>query len=115
MFRSLLLFVLSSNNVATIKALVSSQTLFSLNNADNPDLKMTQKTNGSSLRQVAAAVFANLGNVNTGMVFGFSAAATSQLIDKNSLYRITADDASWIGESSVCMDKPLNGALVLSK
>ncbi|KAL1464534.1 hypothetical protein WDU94_004168 [Cyamophila willieti] len=61
---------------------------------------MTQKTKGSSLRQVAAAVFANLGNVNTGMVFGFSAAATSQLISVDSPYRITLEQSSWIASVS---------------
>lgn len=96
----ILSFVHSSSNVATIKALVSSQTLFSLNN-DKSDLTMTQPTKGSSLKQVAAAVFANLGNVNTGMVFGFSAAATSQLISRDSPYRITSDESTWIGEGSL--------------
>ncbi|KAI5712054.1 hypothetical protein M8J76_005867 [Diaphorina citri] len=90
---------MSSSNVATIKALVSSQTLFSLNN-DKSDLTMTQPTKGSSLKQVAAAVFANLGNVNTGMVFGFSAAATSQLISRDSPYRITSDESTWIASLS---------------
>lgn len=85
-----------------MKALVSSQTLFSLNNnAEKPDLTMTkQKTHGSSLKQVAAAIFANLGNVNTGMVFGFSAAATSQLISPDSPNRITFEQASWIASLS---------------
>jgi hypothetical protein len=47
--------------------------------------------------QVLIALIANLGPVNTGMVFGFSAVAIPQLMSANSTITIDKDQASWIG------------------
>ncbi|XP_059469544.1 facilitated trehalose transporter Tret1-2 homolog isoform X2 [Neocloeon triangulifer] len=55
---------------------------------------------GSALRQVLIALIANLGPVNTGMVFGFSAVAIPQLMHANSTIKIDADQASWIASLS---------------
>ncbi|KAF4533429.1 hypothetical protein B566_EDAN001154 [Ephemera danica] len=55
---------------------------------------------GSALRQVLMALIANLGPVNTGMVFGFSAVAIPQLKDPNSTITIDSDQASWIASLS---------------
>ncbi|CAB3373892.1 Hypothetical predicted protein [Cloeon dipterum] len=55
---------------------------------------------GSALRQVLIALIANLGPVNTGMVFGFSAVAIPQLMSANSTIKIDSDQASWIASLS---------------
>ncbi|KAL1123460.1 hypothetical protein AAG570_002540 [Ranatra chinensis] len=55
---------------------------------------------GSSLRQVLAALSANIGTINTGMAFGFSAVTIPQLQSPDSAMRITDDQASWIASLS---------------
>ncbi|XP_015602612.1 facilitated trehalose transporter Tret1 isoform X2 [Cephus cinctus] len=55
-----------------------------------------KKARGSALRQVLAAFAAQLGTVNTGMVFGFSAIAIPQLKATNSILKIDDSQASWI-------------------
>lgn len=54
--------------------------------------------NGSALRQVLAAFVAQLGTVNTGMAFGFSAIAIPQLKAANSSIPIDEDQSSWVGK-----------------
>lgn len=58
-------------------------------------------TRGSALRQVIASFVANIGTVNTGMVFGFSAVVLPQLQEPDSIIPITEDEASWIGNNHV--------------
>lgn len=53
---------------------------------------------GSCFRQVLAAFVCNIGTVNTGMVFGFSAVVLPQLQSENSTIPIDEDQASWIGK-----------------
>jgi SP family facilitated glucose transporter-like MFS transporter 8 len=48
--------------------------------------------------QVIAAFVANLGTINTGLVFGFSAVAIPQLQDAESFIKIDEEQASWIGK-----------------
>lgn len=60
----------------------------------------TKKTKGSAVRQILAAFVAQLGTVNTGMVFGFSAIAIPQLLEADSSIPITISESSWIGKSS---------------
>lgn len=55
---------------------------------------------GSSLRQVLAAFIVNIGTINTGLVFGFSAVAIPQLQDANSTLTIDESQASWIASLS---------------
>lgn len=57
---------------------------------------------GSVVRQVLAALVAQLGTINTGMTFGFSAIALPQLQEPNSTIPIVADSAeeSWIASMS---------------
>ncbi|KAG8319910.1 hypothetical protein J6590_081050 [Homalodisca vitripennis] len=55
---------------------------------------------GSSFRQVVAALFANLGTINTGMMFGFSAVTIPQLKQPDSLIPIDENEASWIGKTA---------------
>lgn len=53
---------------------------------------------GKAFRQVLAAFIVNLGTINTGLVFGFSAVVIPQLKLKNSLIPIDENQASWIGK-----------------
>lgn len=53
---------------------------------------------GKALRQVVAAFIANLGTINTGLVFGFSAVVIPQLKREDSLIQIDESQASWIGK-----------------
>lgn len=55
---------------------------------------------GSAVRQVVAAFIANLGTINTGLVFGFSAVAIPQLKSPDSPITVDNDQASWIASLS---------------
>lgn len=55
---------------------------------------------GSALKQVIAAFVANLGTINTGMVFGFSAVTIPQLKEESSFIKIDDEKASWIASVS---------------
>lgn len=58
----------------------------------------SKEDRGKALRQVVAAFIANLGTINTGLVFGFSAVVIPQLKREDSLIPIDESQASWIGE-----------------
>lgn len=53
---------------------------------------------GKAFRQVVAAIIANLGTINTGLVFGFSAVVIPQLKREDSHIQIDTNQASWIGK-----------------
>lgn len=53
---------------------------------------------GKAIRQVIAAFIVNLGTINTGLVFGFSAVAIPQLKQADSLIHIDDSQSSWIGK-----------------
>lgn len=55
---------------------------------------------GSSLRQVLMSFIANLGTINTGMAFGFSAVVIPQLVSPTSDIIIDENQASWIASLS---------------
>ncbi|CAG9784870.1 unnamed protein product [Diatraea saccharalis] len=55
---------------------------------------------GKALRQIVAAFIVNLGTINTGMAFGFSATALPQLQSNTSSIQITENQASWIASLS---------------
>ncbi|XP_011149996.1 facilitated trehalose transporter Tret1 isoform X2 [Harpegnathos saltator] len=57
---------------------------------------------GSAVRQVLASLVAQLGTINTGMTFGFSAIALPQLQEPNSTIPITegSTEESWIASMS---------------
>lgn len=65
---------------------------------EHPRLKKSKEGRGKALRQVLASFVANLGTINTGMAFGFSATALPQMKEANSTLPITDDQASWIGK-----------------
>jgi hypothetical protein len=56
------------------------------------------------LLKVIAAFVANLGTINTGLVFGFSAVAIPQLEEADSFIKIDSDQASWIGKHTELVD-----------
>ncbi|XP_048514908.1 facilitated trehalose transporter Tret1-like isoform X2 [Athalia rosae] len=60
------------------------------------DKQNAKAARGSAVRQVLAAVAAQLGTINTGMVFGFSAIALPQLKAPTSEILVTETEASWI-------------------
>jgi len=67
----------------------------------HPGLKDEAKLHrGSALKQVIAAFVANLGTINTGMVFGFSAVTIPQLEEADSFIKIDEEQASWIASLS---------------
>lgn len=53
---------------------------------------------GKPFRQIMAAFVANIGTINTGLIFGFSAIAVPQLEQPDSTIPIDEYQASWIGE-----------------
>ncbi|XP_055311484.1 facilitated trehalose transporter Tret1-like isoform X2 [Sitodiplosis mosellana] len=60
----------------------------------------SKEERGKALRQVIAAFIANLGTVNTGLVFGFSAVVLPQLKQEDSIIQIDENQASWIASLS---------------
>lgn len=75
------------------------QPMLATNNASS-DPENVRIVNGSVVRQVLAAVVAQLGTINTGMTFGFSAIALPQLQEPNSTIPIVegSSEESWIGK-----------------
>lgn len=67
-----------------------------VNNDPNGDVRTPR---GSAVRQVLAALVAQLGTINTGMAFGFSAIALPQLQEPDSIIPIKegSTEESWIG------------------
>lgn len=53
---------------------------------------------GKPFRQIVAAFIANIGVINTGLIFGFSAVAIPQLEAPDSKIQIDEYQASWIGK-----------------
>ncbi|XP_029671287.1 facilitated trehalose transporter Tret1-like isoform X2 [Formica exsecta] len=70
-----------------------------VNNDPNGDVRTPR---GSAVRQVLAALVAQLGTINTGMAFGFSAIALPQLQEPDSIIPIKegSTEESWIASIS---------------
>lgn len=66
--------------------------------AINTSIHSTHK--GKALRQVVAAFIANLGTINTGLTFGFSAVVIPQLQKADSIIPIDETQKSWIGKKN---------------
>lgn len=58
-----------------------------------------KKERGKALRQVIAAFIANIGPINTGLIFGFSAVVIPQLQAASSTITVDESQVSWIGKS----------------
>lgn len=67
----------------------------------------SKEERGKAFRQVVAAFVANLGTINTGLVFGFSAVVIPQLRQNDSLIPIDDNQASWIGKLKMFRKKYL--------
>ncbi|KAK9504944.1 hypothetical protein O3M35_009110 [Rhynocoris fuscipes] len=87
-------------DLESLKALVNQPapkvTVEKLNKENGRICNPEKKNRGSSFRQVCATLLANLGTINTGMAFGFSAIAIPQMEDPNSSLVIDQYQASWI-------------------
>ena len=57
-----------------------------------------KKERGKAFRQILAAFVANIGPMNTGLIFGFSAVVVPQLQSAASSIQIDENQASWVGE-----------------
>lgn len=57
-----------------------------------------KRERGKAMRQVIAAFIANIGTINTGLIFGFSAVVIPQLHAKDSLIPVDESQASWVGK-----------------
>lgn len=70
------------------------------NGATSPIIEMQpdKAERGKAMRQVMAALVANLGTINTGLVFGFSAVVIPQLKAADSIIPINETQESWIGK-----------------
>ncbi|KPJ18370.1 Facilitated trehalose transporter Tret1 [Papilio machaon] len=62
--------------------------------------KPSKAGRGKAFKQVLASFIANIGTVNTGMAFGFSATALPQLKSPDSFIHINENQASWIASLS---------------
>jgi hypothetical protein len=80
-------------SVKPIEILKSS----TVNNLYSHD-KKTER--GKASRQIIASLIANIGTINTGMIFGYSAVAIPQLLEPDSKVSVNEDQASWIGNYS---------------
>lgn len=69
-------------------------------NNNNEPAQNEKQMRGSALRQVLAAFVAQLGTINTGLVFGFSAIAIPQLRKDDSPIQIGISEESWIASMS---------------
>ncbi len=79
----------------------SPQIVYNKTVAPNPAVaegQFTKGERGKAMRQVIAAIIANIGTMNTGLIFGFSAVVIPQLEAADSLIPIDEYQASWVGE-----------------
>ena len=60
-----------------------------------------KKERGKAFRQIVAAFIANIGTINTGLIFGFSAVVIPQLKQPDSLIPIDEAQESWIGKKII--------------
>ncbi|XP_077284436.1 facilitated trehalose transporter Tret1-like isoform X2 [Arctopsyche grandis] len=92
--------LISPSKFNDTKSLVNNSTLPQIT-ATHPERERPVKDGrGKALRQVIAAFIANLGCINTGLVFGFSAVAVPQLEDPTSFIKIDEFQASWVASLS---------------
>lgn len=85
---------------STVLPKIQASTLLDNEKTDlNNDPENVRAPRGSAVRQVLAALVAQLGTINTGMAFGFSAIALPQLQEPDSIIPIKegSTEESWIG------------------
>lgn len=64
----------------------------------NVEGQPSKSERGKALRQVIAAFVANIGTINTGLIFGFSAVVIPQLQAADSLIPVDESQSSWVGK-----------------
>lgn len=64
--------------------------------------QFNKEERGKALRQIIAAFIVNIGTINTGLIFGFSAVVIPQLTSPNSTLQVDKSQESWIGELIPC-------------
>jgi hypothetical protein len=69
-----------------------------VNTQVNVESQFDKSERGKAMRQIIAAFIANIGPINTGLNFGFSAVAIPQLRAATSDIQIDDSQASWVGE-----------------
>ncbi|EDS35165.1 conserved hypothetical protein [Culex quinquefasciatus] len=62
----------------------------------NVEGQPSKSERGKALRQVIAAFVANIGTINTGLIFGFSAVVIPQLQAADSLIPVDESQSSWV-------------------
>lgn len=91
---------MNDNNIP-MSIVVNTQS-HDINETQNQPVPMnpfnSKQERGKPSRQVIAAFIANLGTINTGLVFGFSAVVIPQLKLPDSLIKIDDSQVSWIGK-----------------
>lgn len=75
----------------------------------------SKEERGKSMRQVVAAFIVNLGTINTGLVFGFSAVAIPQLKQADSLIHIDDSQSSWIGKWIISISHNIHSMIACDK
>ncbi|XP_055607922.1 uncharacterized protein LOC129755448 [Uranotaenia lowii] len=66
----------------------------------NVEGQPSKSERGKALRQVIAAFIANIGTINTGLIFGFSAVVIPQLQAPDTLIPVDESQSSWVGKWS---------------
>ncbi|KAJ9581552.1 hypothetical protein L9F63_023272, partial [Diploptera punctata] len=97
------------------KALVETEneTNATIVEVKSPGYKKEAKLHrGSALKQVLAAFIANLGTINTGLVFGFSAVAIPQLEEPTSFIKVDEDQNPSLSSLSTPFGCLLGGYLM---
>uniref|UniRef100_A0A7G3AKB0 Putative facilitated trehalose transporter tret1-2 n=1 Tax=Lutzomyia longipalpis TaxID=7200 RepID=A0A7G3AKB0_LUTLO len=69
-------------------------------NASAVESQTTKQNRGKPLRQILAAFISNIGTINTGFAFGFSAVVIPQLKAPDSVLPIDESQASWVASLS---------------
>lgn len=64
----------------------------------NVEGQPSKSERGKALRQVIAAFVANIGTINTGLIFGFSAVVIPQLQAADTLIPVDESQSSWVGK-----------------
>ncbi|CRK92768.1 CLUMA_CG006249, isoform A [Clunio marinus] len=91
-------FLIGNKN--DIKPNIVSKNMAVTLSATDAEKQNIKNERGKAFRQVVAAFIANIGPVNTGLIFGFSAVVIPQLQSKNSSIPIDESQASWIASLS---------------
>uniref|UniRef100_A0A6B2EJE2 Putative sugar transporter n=1 Tax=Phlebotomus kandelakii TaxID=1109342 RepID=A0A6B2EJE2_9DIPT len=80
--------------------IVATKNGYTNGNASTVESQATKQERGKPLRQILAAFVSNIGTINTGFAFGFSAVVIPQLKAADSVLPIDESQASWVASLS---------------